>query len=46
VSVGVAVVDDATDTTAALLNRADRAMYRAKVEGKNRVVLSETQQIE
>jgi eukaryotic-like serine/threonine-protein kinase len=40
ISVGVAAADDATPTLAALLNRADEALYEAKTSGRNRVVAS------
>jgi diguanylate cyclase (GGDEF)-like protein len=39
ISVGVAQCDSATTSHSALIERADRALYRAKVAGKNRVVL-------
>jgi two-component system cell cycle response regulator len=38
VSVGLALKDGDTDTPASLLKRADRSLYRAKREGRNRVV--------
>jgi diguanylate cyclase (GGDEF)-like protein len=38
VSVGVASSDHETNTTHALIERADRAMYAAKRAGKNQVV--------
>jgi two-component system cell cycle response regulator len=38
VSVGVALNEDADDTPEMLLKRADLALYRAKREGRNRVV--------
>jgi diguanylate cyclase (GGDEF)-like protein len=40
ISAGVAAADDATPTLAALLNRADEAMYTAKTTGRNGVVAS------
>jgi two-component system cell cycle response regulator len=36
-SIGIACIEDATDTTNDLLKRADQALYRAKREGRNRV---------
>jgi diguanylate cyclase (GGDEF)-like protein len=41
VSAGVALCDGSTRTPRALVERADRALYQAKREGKNRVVLSD-----
>jgi two-component system cell cycle response regulator len=38
VSIGIAVVEGTTDTAAKLLERADAALYKAKREGRNRVV--------
>ena len=38
ISIGIAALGDATDTTAAILKRADTALYRAKRDGRNRVV--------
>jgi two-component system cell cycle response regulator len=38
VSVGVALNESATDTPEMILKRADVALYRAKREGRNRVV--------
>jgi diguanylate cyclase (GGDEF)-like protein/PAS domain S-box-containing protein len=40
VSIGVAVLRAQGETAAALLRRADRALYRAKAAGRNRVVTS------
>ena len=37
VSIGVARSEDATDTAADLLDRADLALYRAKAAGRNRI---------
>ncbi len=39
VSIGVAVLEDAEDTTETLLRRADQALYAAKRDGRNRVSL-------
>lgn len=39
VSVGVAVLDLREDTASSLLRRADRALYRAKAAGRNRVIV-------
>jgi diguanylate cyclase (GGDEF)-like protein len=41
VSVGVALLQSEIDDSACLLDRADRALYRAKNAGRNRVVVSE-----
>lgn len=41
VSIGVADLASAADTTGTLLMRADAAVYRAKAEGRDRVVLAE-----
>ena len=38
ISVGIAALAGAADTAAALLKRADTALYRAKRDGRNRVV--------
>ena len=38
ISVGIAAIGDAQDTAQALLKRADQALYRAKRDGRNRVV--------
>ncbi len=38
VSVGIAVTEGAKDTAAKLLGRADQGLYRAKRDGRNRVV--------
>lgn len=38
VSIGIAVTEGATDTAQQLLERADSALYRAKRDGRNRVV--------
>ena len=38
ISVGLATLGAATDTPAQLLRRADQALYRAKRDGRNRVV--------
>jgi diguanylate cyclase (GGDEF)-like protein len=40
VSIGAAVCDRATVTPRALIERADRALYQAKMAGKDRVVLA------
>jgi two-component system cell cycle response regulator len=37
-SIGIAALNDAGDTAPALLKRADQALYRAKRDGRNRVV--------
>lgn len=42
VSIGVAVAADAQESAAALLQRLDRALYRAKAEGRDRVRLAES----
>lgn len=41
ISVGVAICDQAITMAQALVERADQALYRAKREGKNRVVLGD-----
>jgi diguanylate cyclase (GGDEF)-like protein len=41
VSVGVAVAEFSAETAAAVLERADKALYRAKADGRDRVVLAE-----
>ncbi len=40
VSVGVAAASDPAETVEALLHRADQAMYRAKAQGRDRVILA------
>jgi diguanylate cyclase (GGDEF)-like protein len=40
ISVGVAAASDPTETLEALLHRADQAMYRAKAQGRDRVILA------
>lgn len=40
ISAGVALADGPTETSAALVQRADRALYRAKRAGKNKVIVS------
>jgi two-component system cell cycle response regulator len=38
ISIGIAALRDKADTAAAVLKRADQALYRAKRDGRNRVV--------
>ena len=38
ISIGIAAINDPNDTAAAILKRADEALYRAKRDGRNRVV--------
>ena len=45
VSIGVAVCNYVTDSPHLLIERADRALYKAKKSGKNRVVLSVVQSL-
>lgn len=45
ISVGVALSDHATTSPRALIERADRAMYKAKKGGKNQVVLDVGRQV-
>jgi diguanylate cyclase (GGDEF)-like protein len=45
VSIGVASLDSETGNVGALLKRADDAMFRAKREGRNRIIMDETKSI-
>ncbi|MBZ0140450.1 MAG: diguanylate cyclase, partial [Pseudorhodoplanes sp.] len=38
ISIGLAGLESADDTAASVLKRADQALYRAKRDGRNRVV--------
>jgi two-component system cell cycle response regulator len=38
ISIGIAAAAGANDTAATILKRADQALYRAKRDGRNRVV--------
>ena len=38
ISIGIATLDAADDSAASILKRADQALYRAKRDGRNRVV--------
>jgi len=44
ISVGVATYSGQVNTVEELLHQCDRAMYRAKAEGRNRIVLADTPQ--
>jgi diguanylate cyclase (GGDEF)-like protein len=41
-SIGVAVCESASESSQTVLDRADKAMYRAKETGRNRVVVAST----
>ncbi len=45
ISIGVADLNHMGDSAEALLKRADEALYKAKNEGRNRIVLSEAEQM-
>jgi len=40
VSIGVAIAEDADESLSSLMRRGDRAMYAAKAQGRNRVVIA------
>jgi len=40
VSIGVAITEDAAESLSSLMRRSDRAMYAAKAEGRNQVVIA------
>jgi diguanylate cyclase (GGDEF)-like protein len=42
ISIGIAVFKGATDTQSELIERADQALYHAKDQGRNRIVVAET----
>jgi diguanylate cyclase (GGDEF)-like protein len=46
VSIGVAIMQQSTDTIDVLLREADKGLYRAKALGRNRVELAETNIVE